>query len=163
MILSASRDKTIIVWQLTRDDQNYGYPKRALKVLSPTSFHSLTRSLFCRATTTLCKTSSSPQTDNTPSPRLGTKLSVSGISTLVKQPVVSSATQTTFSPCHSAPITDKSSVEVETRQLNSGTHLGIVNSPSPRRDMVNGLVVCVSRPTPPTPSSSLLDGTDLSR
>ena len=34
MILSASRDKTIIVWQLTRDDQSYGYPKRALKVLS---------------------------------------------------------------------------------------------------------------------------------
>jgi len=31
MILSASRDKSIIVWQLTRDDQNYGYPKRALK------------------------------------------------------------------------------------------------------------------------------------
>jgi guanine nucleotide-binding protein subunit beta-2-like 1 protein len=34
MILSASRDKTIIVWQLTRDDQNYGYPKKALKVPS---------------------------------------------------------------------------------------------------------------------------------
>ena len=33
MILSGSRDKTIIVWQLTRDDQNYGYPKKALKVL----------------------------------------------------------------------------------------------------------------------------------
>jgi WD40 repeat protein len=32
MILSSSRDKTIIVWQLTRDDQNYGYPKKALKV-----------------------------------------------------------------------------------------------------------------------------------
>jgi len=34
MILSASRDKTIIVWTLTRDDQNYGYPKKALKVRS---------------------------------------------------------------------------------------------------------------------------------
>lgn len=30
MVLSASRDKTIIVWQLTRDDQQYGYAKRAL-------------------------------------------------------------------------------------------------------------------------------------
>ncbi|CUA70432.1 Guanine nucleotide-binding protein subunit beta-2-like 1 [Rhizoctonia solani] len=29
-ILTASRDKTIIVWQLTRDDQQYGYPKRIL-------------------------------------------------------------------------------------------------------------------------------------
>jgi len=30
MILSASRDKTIIVWQLTRDEANYGVPRRAL-------------------------------------------------------------------------------------------------------------------------------------
>jgi guanine nucleotide-binding protein subunit beta-2-like 1 protein len=32
MILSSSRDKTIIVWQLTRDEAGYGYPKKALKV-----------------------------------------------------------------------------------------------------------------------------------
>eukprot|EP01087_Luapelamoeba_hula_P008752 TRINITY_DN220_c0_g1_i1.p1 TRINITY_DN220_c0_g1~~TRINITY_DN220_c0_g1_i1.p1 ORF type:complete len:322 (+),score=52.76 TRINITY_DN220_c0_g1_i1:71-1036(+) len=31
MILSASRDKSVIVWNLTRDDTNYGYPRRALK------------------------------------------------------------------------------------------------------------------------------------
>merc|ERR1712006_61143 len=31
MILSASRDKTIMVWQLTREDGNYGYPKKALR------------------------------------------------------------------------------------------------------------------------------------
>ncbi|CAG8476592.1 5941_t:CDS:10 [Funneliformis caledonium] len=30
MILSASRDKTIIVWSLTRDETNYGVPKKAL-------------------------------------------------------------------------------------------------------------------------------------
>ncbi|CAE6531644.1 unnamed protein product [Rhizoctonia solani] len=29
-ILTASRDKTIIVWQLTRDELQYGYPKRIL-------------------------------------------------------------------------------------------------------------------------------------
>merc|ERR1712195_288380 len=29
-ILSSSRDKTVIVWQLTRDDTEYGFPKRAL-------------------------------------------------------------------------------------------------------------------------------------
>eukprot|EP00048_Salpingoeca_helianthica_P014267 m.220894 g.220894 ORF g.220894 m.220894 type:complete len:318 (-) comp15672_c0_seq1:135-1088(-) len=29
-ILSSSRDKTIIVWHLTRDDTNYGVPKRSL-------------------------------------------------------------------------------------------------------------------------------------
>ena len=31
MILSASRDKTIIVWNLTREEGNYGYARRALK------------------------------------------------------------------------------------------------------------------------------------
>lgn len=30
MLLSGSRDKTLIVWNLTRDEQNYGYPKRSL-------------------------------------------------------------------------------------------------------------------------------------
>ena len=30
MILTASRDKTIIVWQLTREDHSYGYPKKIL-------------------------------------------------------------------------------------------------------------------------------------
>merc|ERR1711865_906970 len=31
MILSASRDKTVMVWQLTREDGAYGYPKKALR------------------------------------------------------------------------------------------------------------------------------------
>jgi guanine nucleotide-binding protein subunit beta-2-like 1 protein len=31
MILSASRDKTIIVWQLTREEGQYGYARRALR------------------------------------------------------------------------------------------------------------------------------------
>lgn len=30
LLLTASRDKTIIVWQLSRDDTNYGYPKKIL-------------------------------------------------------------------------------------------------------------------------------------
>ena len=30
MLLSASRDKTLIIWDLTRDDQQYGLPKRSL-------------------------------------------------------------------------------------------------------------------------------------
>ncbi|KAJ3088014.1 cross-pathway control WD-repeat protein cpc2 [Phlyctochytrium bullatum] len=30
MLLSGSRDKTVIVWHLTRDDVNYGVPRRAL-------------------------------------------------------------------------------------------------------------------------------------
>jgi guanine nucleotide-binding protein subunit beta-2-like 1 protein len=30
LLLTASRDKTVIVWQLTRDDSSYGYPKRIL-------------------------------------------------------------------------------------------------------------------------------------
>merc|ERR1712139_20601 len=31
MILSASRDKTVMVWQLTREEGNYGFPKKALR------------------------------------------------------------------------------------------------------------------------------------
>mmetsp|Transcript_21806 Transcript_21806/g.26499 ORF Transcript_21806/g.26499 Transcript_21806/m.26499 type:complete len:316 (-) Transcript_21806:372-1319(-) len=31
MILSSSRDKTVIVWQLTRSEDGYGFPRRALK------------------------------------------------------------------------------------------------------------------------------------
>jgi len=31
MILSASRDKTLIMWELTRDETNYGIPKRRLR------------------------------------------------------------------------------------------------------------------------------------
>uniref|UniRef100_A0A8C1Y120 Small ribosomal subunit protein RACK1 n=1 Tax=Cyprinus carpio TaxID=7962 RepID=A0A8C1Y120_CYPCA len=31
MILSASRDKTVIMWKLTRDETNYGIPQRALR------------------------------------------------------------------------------------------------------------------------------------
>jgi guanine nucleotide-binding protein subunit beta-2-like 1 protein len=30
MLLSASRDKTLIIWNLTRDETQYGYPKRSL-------------------------------------------------------------------------------------------------------------------------------------
>merc|ERR1712139_665870 len=36
MVVSASRDKTIIIWQLKRDDEeNYGFARRALKGHSP--------------------------------------------------------------------------------------------------------------------------------
>lgn len=31
MILSSSRDKSIIVWKLQRGEDGYGYPHRALK------------------------------------------------------------------------------------------------------------------------------------
>lgn len=30
MLLSGSRDKTLIIWNLTRDETSYGYPKRSL-------------------------------------------------------------------------------------------------------------------------------------
>lgn len=31
MLLSGSRDKSLIIWNLTRDEQAYGYPKRSLQ------------------------------------------------------------------------------------------------------------------------------------
>ncbi len=30
MLLSGSRDKSLIIWNLTRDESQYGYPKRSL-------------------------------------------------------------------------------------------------------------------------------------
>ena len=30
MLLSGSRDKSLIIWNLTRDETNYGVPKRSL-------------------------------------------------------------------------------------------------------------------------------------
>lgn len=30
MLLSGSRDKTLIIWDLTRDEAQYGFPKRSL-------------------------------------------------------------------------------------------------------------------------------------
>ena len=30
MLLSGSRDHTLIIWNLTRDETSYGYPKRSL-------------------------------------------------------------------------------------------------------------------------------------
>merc|ERR1711966_351032 len=31
ILLSSSRDKTVILWNLTREEENYGYPRRALR------------------------------------------------------------------------------------------------------------------------------------
>ena len=31
MLLSGSRDKTLIIWNLTRDETSYGVPKRSMK------------------------------------------------------------------------------------------------------------------------------------
>ena len=30
ILLSSSRDKTVILWNLTREEENYGYPRRSL-------------------------------------------------------------------------------------------------------------------------------------
>jgi guanine nucleotide-binding protein subunit beta-2-like 1 protein len=30
MLLSGSRDKSLIIWNLTRDESQYGFPKRSL-------------------------------------------------------------------------------------------------------------------------------------
>ena len=39
LVLSASRDKTIIVWQLTRSDQTYGFAVRSLEGHSHCAFN----------------------------------------------------------------------------------------------------------------------------
>merc|ERR1712071_171231 len=75
MILSASRDKTLIVWKLTREENNYGVPR---SVCMATLTSSLT--LFCPRTVT------SPCLDH------GTRLCACGISPLESPPAASKTT-----------------------------------------------------------------------
>ena len=88
MLLSGSRDKTLIIWNLTRDDTHYGYPKRSLHghshivsdcvCLSLSLLFSVHRSPY--VLTDLCSKRSSPQTVPTLSPPPGTRPSACGSS-----------------------------------------------------------------------------------
>uniref|UniRef100_A0A4X2LW96 Small ribosomal subunit protein RACK1 n=1 Tax=Vombatus ursinus TaxID=29139 RepID=A0A4X2LW96_VOMUR len=53
MILSASRDKTLIMWKLTRDETNYGIPQHALRgkllgILQPNFRVSRSKRKYCK-------------------------------------------------------------------------------------------------------------------
>merc|ERR1712216_205095 len=148
MILSASRDKTVMVWQLTREEGNYGYPKKALRghghfvedvVISSDGQFALSGS--------------------------GTAPSVCGTSTL-GSPLVG-LLDTTRMSCRlpSLPTTVRSCLAPATRLSSSGTPWVSASTPScPKaRATPSGCLVCLSPLTPRTLLSCLVAGTSSSR
>ena len=162
MLLSGSRDKTLIIWTLTRDDQQYGYPKRSLHGHShivsdcvrwyPWSNLEFILILLARL---------SPPTAHMPSPLPGIKHSACGNSQQVPQLAASLATQMTSSPFLSLPIIAKSSPALVTAQSNYGTRWAIANSPSRIRGIRSGSHACDSARTLRTRSLSVLGGINL--
>jgi len=54
LVLSASRDKTIIVWQLTRAESAYGFAARSLQGHSHCAFRARARPFFMSAAAPKC-------------------------------------------------------------------------------------------------------------
>ncbi|CAK5265703.1 unnamed protein product [Mycena citricolor] len=126
VILSASRDKTIIVWQLTRDETGYGSPKRIL--------HGHNHFVSDVVISSDGQFALSSSWDHTP---------VSGISTPVPRHVVSSATPPTFSLSASAPTTVKSFLVPVTEPSSCGTRSASASMTSRRMVTLSGTVSCV--------------------
>ena len=177
MILTASRDKTIIMWTLTRDDVSLslssipvsGYKRRRgrqrdgrieirrkdvneleLTILSVVvnSRRSDTPSVSSTDTTTSSLTLSFRLTVNSLFPPRGTRPFVFGTSTRDLPPVVSLDTPRTFSPSPSPPITVKSFPVPETEPSSSGTLSESASSTSKRMVTPSGFRASGSPPTP---------------
>ena len=164
MLLSGSRDKSLIIWNLTRDDQSYGYPKRSLHGHSHIVSDCVCSISWLRyGDFRLTSARSSHQTVPTPSQHPGTRLSVSGNWQPEPQLAASSDTTMMCSPSPSPPTTDKSSQGPVTAQSSYGTHWETANLPSPTRDTRNGYRVFDSARTLRTQSLLALGGISLSR
>jgi hypothetical protein len=162
MLLSGSRDKTLIIWNLTRDEQAYGYPKRSLHGHS----HIVSDCVcLCQLgfVSSLNRTRSSHLTAPTLFPHPGTKPYAFGNSLLAKPPAPSSATPTMSSQYPFPQTTVRSSQGPATEQLSCGTLWGTASSPSPRRATRNGSHVCDSLQTLRTQSLLAVGGTSLLR
>ena len=143
MLLSGSRDKTLIIWNLTRDESSYGYPKRSLHghshivsdcVCLPGGIVASRRCIFYTET----ESRSSPLTEPMHSLPPGTRLSASGSLLLVPLPEDLLDTRMMFSPSLSPPITDKLSPDLAIEPLSSGTLSVTASLPSLRRDTATG-------------------------
>lgn len=172
MLLSASRDKTLIVWNLTRDETSYGYPKRSLHghshIVSDCVSGAIARelnfqSLGTSKLTDVSFTRLSPPTAPTPCRPPGTRLCVSGNCRPETPPVASSATLTTSSPFPSPPTTDKSFPAPATVLSSCGTPSATASTPSPIRATPSGCLAFDSPPTLRTRSSCPPAGTSSSR
>merc|ERR1712144_98915 len=139
LLLSGSRDKTLIQWNLTRDESSYGYPKRSLHGHSHIVSDVVISSDGAYA------------------------LSASGGFPPVPPPADLSDTPTMFSLSPSQPTTDKSFLDPATAQSSSGTPSVTASSLSLRRDTPIGFLALDSALTPRTQSLSAVDGTSLLR
>ena len=141
MLLSASRDKSLIIWNLTREEGGkYGYPRRSLHghshivsdcVRSPPSVSLLAPPLTPH-------TRSYPPTAPTLSPPPGIRLSGFGNSQQVQRPGASSATPTTSSLSHSRPTTARLSRAHATAASSYGIPWVTASILSRRRATRNG-------------------------
>ena len=152
MLLSGSRDKTLIIWNLTRDEQNYGYPKRSLHG------HSHIVSDCVRSTSYVAyglrrlanSTRSFPQMVPTHSPHPGIKPSAFGSSRPVQPLAASSVTITMFSPSHSLPTIAKSYLARAIVPSSCGIHWATANTPLQIKAIPSGCRASDSAQTPRT-------------
>merc|ERR1711974_19883 len=142
MILSSSRDKSLIVWKLTKLPKWFGERP---------------------GTDTLSLTSSSPATVTSPFPALGITPSASGIWAPAHPPVGSSPTPRRSSRWPSQPTIGRLCPAPGTRPSSCGTPLPCASTPSRRKPTTTGSPASGSPPTTRTPSSSHADGTRWSR
>lgn len=151
MLLSGSRDKSLIIWNLTRDEQHYGYPKRSLHghshIVSDCVSLKLPGLENARIRVDREIDRSFHLTEPTPFPHPGIKLYVSGNWQRASQLAVLSATTTMSSRYPSLPITDRSYLDRETERSSYGTPSGTANSPLPKRGTPSGYHVCDSAQT----------------
>ena len=124
MLLSASRDKTLIIWTLTRDDQQYGYPKRSLHghshiVSDCVSSREMIKRIYPSRLMHILR--SSLLTAPTPSLHHGTRHSDFGNWQPVPRLAALSATPTTSSLYPSQPTIVKSCPDLVIAQSSCGT------------------------------------------
>lgn len=140
MLLSSSRDKTLIIWNLTRDESAYGYPKRSLHghshivsdCVSTGSYYQLDQS------SDMSKSRSFPLTVPTPYQHPGTRLSVCGSFRRATPRVPLLAIPMMSSQSPSLPTTDKLFQVRETERSSCGILLETANSQSPTKATLSG-------------------------
>jgi hypothetical protein len=138
MLLSASRDKTLIIWNLTRDETSYGFPKRSLHGHSHIVSDCVSCVLLVPRVLRLTAYRLFRPTVHTLFHHPGTRPFVSGNSRLAPRLVGSSATLTMSFLSPSLQTTDKSFLGLGTVPSSYGILLATASIPSPRRATQNG-------------------------
>lgn len=159
-LLSGSRDRTLIKWQLVDkkdddEDREWGRPKK----MYTGKLNKNTLNSFQQATLTSSARSASPVTHATLSPLPGTVQSASGMLLPERLFHPSLDTLRMFSQLRSPPTTDKSSLVVLTTRSRSGTPAPSASTPLTRTNTLMPFPALSSITLPSPPSASLLPGT----